>query len=233
MGGDQLDPGSPAAGGRRVGFGSYGRFVAHLDRPRVGDRFGELVVLGLDLGPFGGIRSIRCRCSCGSESAVHVSNLRRGASTRCNACAKRASGAYTKRYWKYAGIVPDDEHRRRLLNRLAAAIGRCHRPADRGYRSYGGRGIRVCDEWRVDRAAFLQHAVALPGWDDPRLEMDRVDVDGDYAPGNIRFVTRAENARNKRRVVDLDAEVRDLRHRLGRAEESLRRAHALGFRDSP
>lgn len=231
MGRIDVDAGPPAAGGRRVDSGSDGRFIAKHDRPCVGDRFGDLTVVGLELGPLGGLRWVRCRCTCGVESRVAVGNLRKGASTRCNTCAKQATGAYIKRYRSYSDVVPDDEHRRRLLNRLAAAIGRCHRESDSGYHSYGGRGIAVCEEWRQDRRAYLRYVITLPGWDDPRLELDRINVDGDYAPGNVRFVTRAENARNKRTVRALDAEVRDLRSRLRRAEESLRRAHALGFRD--
>lgn len=60
------------------------------------------------------------RCSCGAdEHVVTFVNLREGASTRCNACAKAATGRARKPYFKYADVVPDEEHRRRLLNRFA------------------------------------------------------------------------------------------------------------------
>ena len=121
--------------------------------------------------------------------------------------------------------MADTEHRSRLLSRLAAAINRCHRPKDKNFKHYGERGVTVSPTWRADKAEFLRYIQTCPGWDNPVLEMDRRDVNGNYEPGNIRFITRAENMRNKRQVTDmqrriqeLEAEVADLRSRLRRAE---------------
>jgi hypothetical protein len=139
-------------------------------------------------------------------------NFKNFKSTRCAACAKRASNA--KRYWSYADAMADDGHRTRLLNRLAAAITRCHSPTARAYEHYGARGIRVCQQWRDDRASFLRYVQTLPGWDDPALEMDREDVDKGYSPGNIRFASRSQNMANRRRIADLEARVRELEARL-------------------
>jgi hypothetical protein len=72
----------------------------------------------------------------------------------------------------------------------------------------------VCPEWRFDRAEFLRYAQTLDGWDNPAFEMDRIDVDGHYAPGNIRFVSRSDNLHNKRKIADLEARVRHLEQRL-------------------
>jgi hypothetical protein len=110
--------------------------------------------------------------------------------------------------------MADDQHRIRLLNRLSAAISRCHCPTNRVYKHYGGRGIYVCQDWRQDRAAFLRYVQTLDGWDNPALEMDRIDVDGHYEPGNIRFVSRSTNLRNKRKIADLEARIRHLELRL-------------------
>ena len=114
----------------------------------------------------------------------------------------------------YSEAMADDDHRTRLLNRLASAITRCHSPSNRAYQHYGGRGIRVCPEWRFDRAEFLRYVQTLDGWDNPTFEMDRIDVDGHYEPGNIRFVSRSDNLRNKRKIADLEARVRHLEQRL-------------------
>lgn len=190
----------------------------------VGTKIGELTVVRWErrYKPNGRSRGWApvVRCSCGNEGPVDRSNLKRGASTRCDACAKKA--AARKRYWKYEAAMGDVEHRSRLLNRLSAALRRCHSPNDRNYKHYGARGVRVCDEWRRDKAAFLYYVQTLPGWDNPALEMDRADNNRGYEPGNIRFATRAQNASNKRRVEDLEQRIRELEAENARLRHSQR-----------
>jgi hypothetical protein len=149
---------------------------------------------------------------------VQLYNLLKGASTRCNTCAKKASGYWRKDYFKYAEACPDDAHRRRLLNRLSACKNRCHNSKDRGYPNYGGRGIRVYEPWLSDKAAFLRYVLTLDGWDQPRLDMDRVDVNKGYEPGNLRFVTRKQNSNNKRQMRDLEQRIAELEARLRHSE---------------
>lgn len=71
---------------------------------------------------------------------------------------------------------------------------RCNNPNASGYKYYGGRGIQVCDWW--DNFANFLHDVGLP----PSLKhsIDRINNDGDYYPGNVRWATTAEQAANKR-----------------------------------
>jgi len=177
--------------------------------PAIGAKSGKLTVAGYILGSRGGVQTLIVRCACGApEHLVDRSNYRNFRSTRCNACAKVA--ASRKRYWAYAQAMPDDAHRTRLLNRLAAAITRCHSPTCRTYKHYGGRGISVWPEWRADRVAFLRYVQELPGWDNPALEMDREENSAGYEPGNIRFVSRRKNLLNKRKVEDLEQRIRDL-----------------------
>lgn len=178
----------------------------------VGTQFGELTVVRWDHyiskdGKPWGYRPV-CRCSCGAESLVYVSSLKTGRSTRCNSCAKVA--ANSKRFWKYRDAMSHDEHRIRLLNRLSSAISRCSNPNNASYKHYGLRGITVYSVWVLDRVEFLKYIQTLPGWDQPELELDRIDNDGGYEPGNIRFATKAVNIGNKRRVEDLEQRIRDL-----------------------
>lgn len=191
----------------------------------IGARFGELTVIRYEhhITPKGkpwGYRPV-VRCSCGAEFASHNTNLRKGRTTRCLKCG-RITGA-TKRYWKYRDAMPDNEHRRRLCNRLSAAIARCHNPNNRQYKNYGERGISVHDEWRKDKGSFLRYVQTLEGWDDPSLEMDRADTNGNYEPDNIRFVTRKVNSNNRRTVVELQRENTRLRHLLRRAKAAILR----------
>ena len=161
------------------------------------------------------------RCDCGWEGLVDRHNFKAQRTTRCNTCAKGAADATRKKYWGYENIVPDLEHRQRLLNRIASILARCHTKTCKAYAHYGGRGILVHEPWRTDRAAFLRYLVSLPHWDDAARDIDRVDNSKGYEPGNLRFATRSENARNKRRVSILQSELDDLRHRLRRAEKQI------------
>lgn len=219
------------------------KFGRHKHPPiRIGDRFGELTVVGFWVGERGGIHGekVQVQCSCGApEHTANMSNLRAGRSTRCMRCAlTKATHTRTKKYYRYADVCPDLEHRRRLLNRIAACIQRCTNPKYKAYTDYGGRGIRVYDDWVHNRRAFLQYLVALPGWDNPHLELDRINNDGNYEPGNLRFISRRGNIGNRRsmqvmqRELDcLRAEVEHLRARLRSAE--LRPPvpiHGLGMR---
>jgi hypothetical protein len=66
----------------------------------------------------------------------------------------------------------------------------------------GGRGIKVCDEWRLDFFKFYDWlTTTYPNWKelfDLGYQLDRINVDGNYEPGNVRLVTYKENNRNKR-----------------------------------
>lgn len=187
--------------------------------PSIGDRSGKLIVTGYVAGNRGGLTALIVKCDCGfPEYTVEANNFRTFKTTRCNHCAKQSAGTTRKLYWGYSEVMPEDSHRERLLNRLSAAITRCHNQNDSAYANYGGRGIYVCGEWRADRAAFLRYVRSLPGWDTPEFEMDRIDVNGGYDYGNIRFISRRENMLNKRRIQDLEREIADLKARLRHSE---------------
>lgn len=191
------------------------RFEPKHPRPSVGDRFGELTVVGLDIGPGGGLHAVQVVCSCGAGPyTAYASNLRTGKSVRCTACGRKRTEKYLKHFWGYADIVPDESHRRRLLNRISACINRCRNPNDSAYANYGGRGISVYPPWVEDRREYLRYLITLEGWDVPRLELDRINVNGNYEPGNLRFISRQENRRNQRTVQDLQREIGHLRARL-------------------
>lgn len=73
-------------------------------------------------------------------------------------------------------------------------IARCTNPKGTGFARYGGRGIAVCSTWRNSFSAFKRDVGPRPS---PLHSIDRIDNDGNYEPGNVRWVTRAVQAANK------------------------------------
>lgn len=91
--------------------------------------------------------------------------------------------------------TPDQprESETRLYNVWRMMKQRCNNPKATRYKSYGGKGIRVCQEWEHNFAAFKTWAEAN-GYNDT-LTIDRIDPMKNYEPNNCRWVTRAENNR--------------------------------------
>lgn len=75
---------------------------------------------------------------------------------------------------------------------------RCYNTKRPDYKHYGGRGVKVCEDWRISFLSFLDHVGPKPT---PKHCLDRIDVDGHYEPGNVRWVTRAESTFNRRNSV--------------------------------
>lgn len=82
-----------------------------------------------------------------------------------------------------------------LYRQWKAMIRRCESPQAHNYKWYGAKGVKVCPEWRNDFLAFKAWAEAhgyVHG-----LELDRIEADDDYRPGNCQYITKKANIRNR------------------------------------
>lgn len=90
----------------------------------------------------------------------------------------------------------DKETYQRLERIFFAMKRRCYNPSNNKYKIYGARGIKLCDEWVNNKKEFMRWAVNNGYQAD--LTIDRIDVNGNYEPNNCRWITLAEQSRNKR-----------------------------------
>lgn len=90
----------------------------------------------------------------------------------------------------------------KIYHKWAGMKERCYNKNAPQYKNYGGRGIRVCDEWFNSFTAFRDWAFAN-GYDD-KLSLDRIDVNGNYCPENCRWATQNQQANNKRNTIRLE-----------------------------
>jgi hypothetical protein len=102
---------------------------------------------------------------------------------------------------------------------------RCNNPNCVSFDNYGLRGIRVCDEWQYDYQAFLRHVGPRPS---PRHSLDRIDNNGHYEPGNVRWADKSTQLSNRRtnRLLTFSGETLTMSQwalRLGISFECLKR----------
>ena len=145
-----------------------------------GQRFGRWTVQG-----WAGTKW-RCLCDCGATNEVGGYQLREGLSLSCGCLRKEQltrHGHARKR------------NRTPTYKTWYAMIQRCTNPKTKQFKDYGGRGIKVCDEW-LSFDAFLRDMVECPAGN----SLDRIDNDAGYSKENCRWTTRAEQQRNQRRT---------------------------------
>lgn len=177
-----------------------------------GKRFGRMTVIRQTDRPPGKLhnRYWLCRCDCGNEKVYCTGEINRGAIVSCG-CYHREMAS--KR--AYEQHLTHGKTGTRLYGIWNAMKDRCSNPNCKTFHLYGGRGIKVCEEWKHSFEAFSEWAV-LNGYDPSKKRgectVDRIDVNGNYCPENCRIVSQKEQCKNKRsnRMITYNGETKTM-----------------------
>jgi len=130
-----------------------------------------------------GDRAVLARCVCGFESIMRYGDLRKG-----KACHRHS---YIEN--PVSRGVNAANHRR-----WEAIRTRCYNSTSMAFKDYGQRGIKMYEPWINDSRAFVTWLDKNLGPCPPDFTLDRIDNNGDYEPGNLRWASRSTQQRNKR-----------------------------------
>lgn len=160
-----------------------------------GRRFGRLTVIErsgyvLDKSNRKSI-NWKCQCDCGNITYVTSNNLK-GKTRSCGCYLREIAGKQT---------ITHGFRKTRLYSIYNSMKQRCNNKNNHAYKNYGGRGIKVCDEWnKPDGLKNFAEWALNNGYSDD-LTIDRINVNGDYEPSNCRWVSISEQSKNTRRNV--------------------------------
>lgn len=167
----------------------------HRFRDLTGQRFGRLLVLGY-LGQIcsNGTSAWDVLCDCGVTRRASGPQMVSGHTQSCGCYARERSR--TRHRTHGMRWTPIWRVWYGMIERC------CTSPTHDGYSSYAGRGITVCERWRT----FENFYADMGDRPFPGAQLDRINNDGNYEPGNVRWATSTQNGRNKRnnRLLTLD-----------------------------
>lgn len=161
---------------------------------RIGDRFGRWTVVSDTAISVNGHKKYLCKCGCikGTESYIAEYSLKSGNSRSCGCITCETN---TER------MSTHHKSKTRLFHVWESMKSRCYNSHNKSYKNYGGRGIKVCEEWLNDFEAFYSWAMAN-GYDENaqygECTIDRIKVNENYNPDNCRWADADTQALNRR-----------------------------------
>lgn len=153
----------------------------------VGEKFGRYLVIAKSNRRTNAMKQmVWCKCDCGAEREVAVSNLKSGISKSCGCLKAEKTSERRKKH----GLSKTT-----MYFRYKHMIQRCYLPDNPEFKNYGGRGIKVCDRWLESVENYVED-MGLPPFKE--AQVDRIDNNAGYFKENCRWVTPKENTNNRR-----------------------------------
>jgi hypothetical protein len=156
-----------------------------------GDKIGRLTFIG-DAPTKSNRRHCIFLCDCGNTTISALYDVRNGHTRSCGCYHNEIRRKIRLTHGATADRKSTPEYRA-----WKAMKGRCFDPNNISYKNYGARGVTVCDQWLNDYPAFLKEIGRRPS---KNHSVDRINNNGNYEPGNVRWATRKEQRRNSDRI---------------------------------